>query len=363
VTAWPRRVALDTNTRYVTDAGTTRYVEGLLGALRAIRPPAMEFLELAWPVENLAYDQPRRALKTLYRETIWARFVAPRVLRRSGVDLLHRCTPALPIVTPRGLPEVVTLCDLTPLRHPERLRPWHRVTSAARLKRLQRAARIICISRFTADEAHALLGIPLDRLEVVHLGSSFGGPDGDAGEAPPARTVAEPFFLFVGSLEPGKNLALLREAYARAASNGTPLPTLVIVGARWPGVAHEGSAPPSWLFLGRQPDDVLAWLYRRALALVFPSKYEGFGLPILEAMSVGCPVICSRVASLPEVAGEAACYADLTPLAYLGAMRALVGDDAARRQLGALGVRQAARFSWARCAAETLSVYQKVLRA
>ena len=338
-------------------------MDGLLNGLQTIRPGGMEFRELAWPVENFAYQQPLRALKTLYRETIWSRWVAPRVLRRVGADLLHRCTPSLPIEIPRGLPEVVTLHDLAPLRHPERFRRWHRITAVTRLKRLHQAERIICSSRFTADEAHRLLGLPIERLDVVYLGNSLSPRGSRVCECRPAVDIPDRFFLFVGSLEPGKNLALLRETYALSASTRQELPPLVVVGARLAGVAREGPPPASWCYAGRQPDGALAWLYRHAIALLFPSKYEGFGFPVLEAMSLGCPVVCSRVASLPEVCGDAVYYSDMMPLAYLEAMKALALDETARQHLGERGVQQAARFSWDKCAEETVSIYRSILRS
>src|SRR5205823_6706332 len=117
--------------------------------------------------------------------------------------------------------------------------------------------------------------------------------------------------------EPGKNLALLKETYLLAAAKGIDLPPLLIIGARWEGVAREGRPPKNWHYLGHQSDEVLAWFYDHALALLFPSKYEGFGFPVLEAMSRGCPVVCSKVASIPEVGGDAAWYAGMDATSYL----------------------------------------------
>jgi glycosyltransferase involved in cell wall biosynthesis len=151
---------------------------------------------------------------------------------------------------------------------------------------------------------------------------------------------------------------LLRETYQLARSSGRALPPLVIVGARWAGVADEGPPPADWHYLGRQPDEALVYLYRRARALLFPSKYEGFGLPVAEAQTQGCPVICSRIASIPEVAGSAAVYSELTAAGYLEAMSRLVGETGLREELIRLGRIQAANFSWSRCAQETAAVYE-----
>jgi alpha-1,3-rhamnosyl/mannosyltransferase len=223
------------------------------------------------------------------------------------------------------------------------------------------ADRIICVSRFTAQEAMSLLGVATSKLEVVHNGCDFHPSETPPKEQAPDFQVPERFYLFVGSLEPGKNLALLKKVYSLADEARRRLPALLIAGARWLGVAGEGTPPPGWRYLGRPPDDVLVYLYRRALALVFPSKYEGFGLPVAEAMSLGCPVICSRTASLPEVGGNAVCYAEMDPASYLGAMERVAQDGSFRRELQERGLGQAAQFSWRRCASETVRVYQSTL--
>jgi len=169
--------------------------------------------------------------------------------------------------------------------------------------------------------------------------------------------------LFVGSIEPGKNLALLKAAYTIAMARHIEVPPLVIVGVRWEGVAREDAPPAAWQYVGYQPDATLCWLYHRALALVFPSKYEGFGLPVLEAMSLGCPVICSQVAGLPEVGGSAVWYADQTPEAYMNAMMELSRDDTIRKHLQEAGYRQSRKFSWRLCAQETCEVYRKIIQS
>jgi alpha-1,3-rhamnosyl/mannosyltransferase len=163
-------------------------------------------------------------------------------------------------------------------------------------------------------------------------------------------------------LDPGKNLALLSDVYRSAAERKIQLPPLLIVGARWVGVGNEGAPPEDWRYLGHQPDEVLLYLYRRALALVFPSKYEGFGLPVAEAMAAGCPVICSPVSSLPEVGGDAACFTEMRPDAYLKSMHRFCRDSTWRGELVNRGLEQSQKFSWKKCAAATLNVYRDVLK-
>jgi glycosyltransferase involved in cell wall biosynthesis len=162
-------------------------------------------------------------------------------------------------------------------------------------------------------------------------------------------------------LEPGKNLALLKRAYLQAESQGKLLPPLVIVGVRWQGVPGEGPPPKGWIYMGRQDDQVLVWLYRRALALVFPSIYEGFGLPVIEANALNCPVICSPVSSLPEIGGEGVMFTEMTHEAYLASMRKLAADPQARQSLIQAGRTNCLRFSWTRCAQQTVDIYHHSL--
>jgi glycosyltransferase involved in cell wall biosynthesis len=169
------------------------------------------------------------------------------------------------------------------------------------------------------------------------------------------------FLLFVGSLEPGKNLRLLKEMYLLAENSGKALPPLVLIGARWKGVESEGAPRKDWVYLGNQPDRVLALAYRRAKALLFPSIYEGFGLPVVEAQSTGCPVICSPVASLPEVAGNGALLVPLAAGDYLRAVSQLEENRDLRDNMIRQGKSNVSRFSWKRCAEETAAVYRTAL--
>jgi glycosyltransferase involved in cell wall biosynthesis len=354
-------IGIDTNGLYTTQAGVARYIRGLLHGLKRIAAPELEVMPIAWQVENFLYRQPERALKTFYRELVWAKFQAPRHLRVHQVEALHSTAGSL-ISRPRGVREVVTLHDLAVLRHPERFRSWQAASGRRRLKKVRAADQVICISRFTAEEAMTLLNLPASRFIVVHNGCEFHPSEPVPSEAEPEVTLPTEYFLFVGSLEPGKNLALLKEVYALSQSRKLRLPPLVIVGARWEGVGHEGPPPKDWHYLGRLADEVLVYLYRHAIGLVFPSKYEGFGLPVVEAMALGCPVICSPVASLPEVGGAAALFSDMTPEAYLKCMRQVSCEGGLRSELIEKGLAQAANFSWKRCAGQVLDVYRAALR-
>lgn len=354
------RVAIDTNGLFTNQAGIARQIRGLLRGLKAIGPAGVEIHELAWEVENFSYAQPGRAFKTAYRELIWAPFVAPGKLRRGRFGLLHSAGGHM-VEPPRGVRHLFTFHDVAVLRHPERYRPWQRWRAQRLLQNNVNADRIICISQFTADEIIKLLGIAPSRIDVVYNGCDFHPEEPQPAESRPEREVPDDYFLFVGSLEPGKNLGLLREMYELAETRGIALPPLMIVGARWQGVPGEGPPPANWHYLGYQPDEVLVYLYRRARALLFPSKYEGFGLPVVEAMALGCPVICSPVASLTEIGGDAVLFAEMSAAAYLNVVQRLLKESELRGELITKGNEHVKKFSWRRCGQETLAVYQKVL--
>jgi glycosyltransferase involved in cell wall biosynthesis len=353
-------VMIDTNPLYVSKAGIARYLRSLLREFEAIsEAESLRVEQLAWPVENFAYRQPMRAARTFYREMIWPRLTAGPRIRRERPDVIHRTSVALELPLPDDVPEVVTLHDLAVIRYPERFRRWHRWRETHLLKRVHEAAHIICVSSFTAKEAHEMLGLPEAKMTVVHHANFFTPGAARPSEIPADIPWREPFFLFVGSLEPGKNLRLLQNTYAQAKDRRQKLHPLVVVGARREGVEAEGPAPDNWYYTGHLSDGALQALYENAHALVFPSKYEGFGIPVLEAMGLGCPVICSAVASLPEVGGDAACYVDLNPDAYLEAMLELSENVARRQTMITQGLARAKLFSWSRAARETLAVYRQ----
>jgi len=344
------RVGFETTGIYTTQAGIARYVRGLQRGIEDMSDSGVALFPLAWEVESFAYKQPQRAIKTAYRELFWGKIVAPRVLLGKNADLLHS-TSTLFIRCPRSIKHVLTLHDLSITRHPERFRKWQVHSWNRRLPGILKADRIIAISQFTADEAMNYLGLPASKIDVVHNGCDWHQDIIRFKERQPTDfEVPSEFFLFVGSLEPGKNLKLLNEVYRLAESRNKPLPPLMIVGARWEGVATEGEKPRGWHYLGRQSDEVLLYLYRRALALVFPSIYEGFGLPMIEAMAQNCPVICAKTSSLPEIAGK---WAD--------AMREVNGRPDFRNDLISRGRERAKRFTWERCAQQTVAVYHKVM--
>jgi glycosyltransferase involved in cell wall biosynthesis len=310
------RVAIDTTPLVQTRAGTARHVLGLLRELTG--RPGLDLVGVA------AGGAGRVA--TVRRDMLWYPF---RLGGISGlVDVLH-CTTYRAPVAPRA-PLVVTVHDLGVLRHPEAFPRWHRTSGRLALRAGVRAAdAIVTVSAFTRDQLVDDLGVPRERVRIVPNGvDPVFSPDGPAAEGD--------YVLAVGTLEPRKNLAI---AVLAARLAGVEL--RVAGASGWGDVRTE-----SWV--GEPSDEELAALMRGARCVVYPSLYEGFGLPVLEAMACGTPVVTSRGGATEEVAGGAAVLVDPhDPAAVAEGI-----DEAGKRraQLRAAGLERAASFTWRRSA-------------
>jgi len=310
------RVAIDTSPLVQTRAGTARHVLGLLAELTG--RPGLELVGVA------AGGTGR--LATVRRDALWYPFRLAGVSGR--VDVLH-CTTFRAPVSPRS-PLVVTVHDLAVMRHPETFPRWHRTTGALALRGGVRAAdAIVAVSAFTRDELVDLLDVPRERIRIVPNGvDPVFSPDGPRAEGD--------YVLAVGTLEPRKNLSAAVEA-ARLA--GVEL--RVAGAAGWGGVDAAG-------WVGEPTDAELAALLRGARCLVYPSLYEGFGLPVLEGMACGTPVVTSRGGATEEVAGGAAVLVDPRDPASIAA--GIEEADTRRDELRAAGLTRASSFTWRRSA-------------
>lgn len=247
-----------------------------------------------------------------------------------------------------------TVHDMSLFRYPEH-HPKERVRFAKMFweKRCLMVDHFLTVSRFTREELQRYLPSPSQTITVTPLAHDpdlFYPRSMDHVQAPmKSRELPEIYFLFVGSGDPRKNMLLIPRALQMAAVNAP----LVVAG--WSGWSKK-HLPNNVIPLGFVPDAELALLYSRALALVFPSTYEGFGLPVLEAMACGCPVVTTKEASLPEVAGDAAVYVnDPSDPHELGSvLKELAGDETLRGELRDLGLARSAEFSWKRTAELTL---------
>jgi len=322
------RVAIDVSPLRQTRAGTARHLLGLL--------PELERLV---DVELLGWGGSRKAA-TVARDLWWYPLALARRARRANV--LH--CPSFRGPTSARVPLVVTVHDLAVLRQPDAFNRWTRGYSRVFVPRVVReAARVIAVSEFTKRELVELLRVPDERIRVV--------PNGVAAPfvASGARADGE-YVLVVGTVEPRKNLPRLAEA-ARASGL-----ELRVAGARgWGDVDVNGTGVR---FLGFVPDDELASLYRGALCVAYPSLYEGFGIPVLEALACGAPVVTSSGTAMAEVADGAAVLVDpQDPDAIASGIEEAI---ARRDELAPLGPGRAAAFTWRAAAESTARVYEEL---
>jgi glycosyltransferase involved in cell wall biosynthesis len=313
----------------------------------------------------------------------WSQVLLPRRLRRLGVDAYHSPNYMVPLAAfPRHrrgpIRCVVTIHDLIPLVLPDhaprsrksRLFPLYR---ALMREVARRASRIITVSETSRRDAIAHLRIPgpeEHRVVTIPNGVSPRFCPGPA--APPAAGSAErsATVLYVGRADPYKNLPVLIDAVGRLRQRGRSGIRLHVVGApdpRYPQAARraaEQGLGKAVTWTGYLAEADLVCAYREAAVLVLPSRYEGFGLPVLEAMASGTPVVCSDVEALREVGGDAALYAPAGDADALAAALAQVLDEPGlRRTLIARGLARAARFTWAATAERTLAVYRDACSA
>jgi glycosyltransferase involved in cell wall biosynthesis len=325
------RVGVDVSPLRLTRAGTARYIEGLLGHLEQ---------DEALRIERLAWGGAGRVTAVL-RDAAW--YPAALPVRARGLDVLHCPTFRGPVRA--RCPVVVTVHDLAVLRHPETFNRWTRMYSDRVVPRVVRAAaRVIAVSEFTRREVVELLGVHEERVRVV--------PNAVGPEFTPVGPAADgDYVLAVGTLEPRKNLPRLVEATRRLGLE------LRVAGARgWGRVDLDGrGGGVQWL--GDVDDRRLAELYRGALCLAYPSLYEGFGIPVLEAMACGAPVVTGTGSATEEVSGAAAVLVDpYDPDAIAAGIEDALGR---REELVRLGLERAAAFSWADAARATAAVYRE----
>ncbi|MCS6859537.1 MAG: glycosyltransferase family 4 protein [Abditibacteriales bacterium] len=308
-----------------------------------------------WRFVRTRFDGGQKLLRVL-----WQQLVLPRLMLKDQLDIFHAPAYVMPLRAP--VPTVLTVYDAIAFTHPQfctlanRLH-YRRVMPPS----LQKARRVIVPSQVIRSDLINVLRVLAEKIEVVPLGVEdifFAEPSRERQRAVKEEyQLPDRFFLFVGNIEAKKNLSVLVKSLAGMHS---PLP-LVVAGNPF-RASDLGTRLPLSQMLGYVPRADLPALYALATGLVFPSHYEGFGLPPLEAMACGTPVIVSTAGALPEVVGKAAMLAKPdAPAEWAMAMELIVKDAELRERLVRLGRERARRFTWENTAQATLKVYRSVV--
>jgi glycosyltransferase involved in cell wall biosynthesis len=369
-----------TFSRTYRNAGTSSYIYQLLQHLPAVPSPHRYIVFTnAASTELRAGSDPhfhlvrsRLATERPERRILWEQLSLPALIARQRLDLVHGTLNVLPLA--RRTAGIVTIHDVSFLRYPDRFLPAKRryLTTMTRLS--ARGARfVVASSENTRRDVIHLMGVPAERVRVVALGVEDRLREPIDPEAL-ARFRAEKdlpthFYLYIGTLEPRKNLVRLVEAYAEARKAGVDWPLVLAGGKGWLyeeifsriqalGLDAHVRVPGYVLY-----EDLPLW-YNAASAFIYPSLYEGFGLPVAEAMASGCPVITTTAASLPEVAGDAAILVEGEDTGELrDALIRLAGDELLRADLARRGRERAARFDWRHTATQMVALYSEALEA
>jgi len=305
----------------------------------------------------------------------------PLFLRRFKADLVHIPLNRVPLLMP--LPYVVTIHDMVNLFYNEsRISGLHMSLRRYRFRRgLLRASRVIAVSEATKRDVENLLGVPSSHITRVYnapdpafLDRDRAGCDEERRRMMERYQIDRPFLLYAGAIRHHKNVPRLVEAFAVLREQLATHPVysdlrLVIIGdtiSEYPAMRQavmKSKVEHAVRFLGFVPFETLRCFYESAAAFVFPSRHEGFGLPPLEAMACGTPVVTSNVSSLPEVAGDAAMLVNPgNVFDIVRGIRDVLIDEPLRAAMIRRGHAQAARFSWERSAREVLSIYHEVAR-
>jgi len=359
------RVGLDVISTRGRTTGLGVYTSNLIEALRQLRGSDLDLALLGEQYEDGDFNTPRRLL--------WENLELPKLAKGAGLDLLHIPAFAPPMVS--GMKTVTTLHDLIGMLYPNQVGfpsrfYWGKWLPFA----VKGADRLIADSEHTRKDIIENLGVPERKVTVIYPSA---GEDFSANvdtvlleQDKQALKIDENYFLFVGTIEPRKNLRRVVEAFAKLPCAGMQgRYQLVIIGSQEFGRGQVfrdlccecNLNAEDIVFPGYLDREVLKRLYAGARALVFPSLYEGFGMPVLEAMAAGTAVLTSGTSSLPEVAGNAAVIVDPTDVdAIAEGMRQLASDSRLVSDLVEKGFEQLKKFSWKKTAQQTLEVYNSL---
>lgn len=365
------KVGIDIHAIGMRQTGNETYIRNLVENLAALGLPLDYVFYHTLPPEVYAEFTWKTGLRRLRPHNPLVRIPLgfPLVLLRDRIDLAHFQYVAPPLCP---CPTVVTVHDISFELFPENFHPLER-------KRMQwlvpfsarKAAHVITVSEFSRRAIMQRYGVPEQRISVTHEGVSDNFRQARDAAWVASRTarfgLAKPYVLGVGNLQPRKNLERLLKAFARLRGAGVAWDLVLVGQTAWHGqrvhaLVRDLGITDAVRFTGYLGEEELIALYRQAAVFAFPSLYEGFGLPVVEAMACGAPVLTSNAASLPEVAGDAAILVDpYSENEIHDGLRRLVEDGDLRAELSARGKLQAARYSWRSTAAQTAEIYARCL--
>lgn len=372
------KIAINTLSLNRTKAGMGNYIKNLVNVLSEIDKDNTYFVLVSernkdffrirqknFKIINLGkivtMDLPR---------LFWEQISLPRFLKKNRIDVLHSPGFVMPIMSKAK--NVLTMADMTFFTHPEA----HTLAKRAYFWMfmpisIKKADKIISISENTKKDILDHVKVDKKKIRTVHLAAdrSFKELNKDKcrKEIKERYDVGSPFILFIGMIEPRKNLERLITAFSELKKKENMQHKLVIVGKKgWKfdsifKTIKKERLEQEIIFTGYVPDEDLAKFYNAADFFVYPSLYEGFGLPVLEAMACGCPVITSNVSSMPEVAGDAGLLINPESVKDIAdAIKKVINDKELQKKMRKQGIKQSSRFSWKKTAEKTLRIYEEV---
>lgn len=365
-------------------AGLSRYIYEIVARVPALRKDARftaflasgkipEVFSKSLP-RNLKLAQSKLPTGRAPVRIAWEQTALPVEVVRKRLDLLHCTVNVRPVLC--SCPAIVTVHDVVFLRYPQAFKPAKRRYLAAMTGwSCRHAAHVIAVSEQTRQDVIEFFGVAPDRVTTVHngVGEQFSRyPKNEVEDFRRSKGLADKrIILYVGTLEPRKNIPMAIGALAHLIKSGQHEDCVLAVGgskgwyyeeifasAKRLGLVESGKVR----FLGRIPDEELPLWYNSAAAFVYPSLYEGFGLPVLEAMGCGAPVVAADTSAFPEVVGEAGLLVDpRDQAAWCRALSSVLDDKDLAAELSTRGVEQASKFSWQKAAEETARLYDRVL--
>ncbi len=331
--------------RVFTQQGVDSYLDAGVQVVSSRVPTANPMLRIAW------------------EQSAW-----PTLARQAGVDLLHSMAFVTPVLT--RLPTIVTVYDLSPVHYPEAFTPFKRWYLQTQMRRSARAAtRVVAIAEDGKRDIHESFGVPLERIDVVPpvVGAEFRPiPTTDFADFRQQHNLTRPFILHVGTLQPRKNIPILIKAFA--ALKNPELDLVLIGGKGWLydeifTLVEQLGLKNNVHFTGFASAETLPYYYNAASLFVMPSVYEGFGIPIVEAMACGTPVIVANASSLPEVAGEAGLLFDPNDVDELTErINSVLTNKAQTVIMRDRGLVQAENYSWTQSGHKMADIYRKAIK-